>query len=40
VLHVACVTSVWIRFLSGRGPYACTLDDLLSRGEVRGRELI
>ena len=33
-------TSVWIRFLSGRGPYANVLDDLLSRGEVRGHELI
>jgi predicted nucleic acid-binding protein len=33
-------TSVWIRFLSGRGPYARALDDLLSRGEVSGHELI
>lgn len=33
-------TSVWIRFLSGRAPYAHGLDDLLSRGEVSGHELI
>ena len=33
-------TSVWIRFLSGRAPYARGLDDLLSRGEVSGHELV
>ena len=33
-------TSVWIRFLSGRGPYAPALDELLGRGEVAGHDLI
>ena len=33
-------TSVWIRFLSGRGPYAPALDELLSRGDVSGHDLI
>ena len=33
-------TSVWIRFLSNRGPCATELDGLLSRDEVSGHELV
>lgn len=33
-------TSVWVRFLAGRAPYAHALGDLLSRGEVSGHELV
>ena len=33
-------TSVWVRFLSNRAPYATELDDLLSRDEVSGHELV
>jgi predicted nucleic acid-binding protein len=33
-------TSVWIRFLSNRAPYAAALDGLLSRDEVSGHELV
>lgn len=33
-------TSVWIRFLSNRGPYALELDHLLSRDEVSGHDFI
>ncbi len=33
-------TSVWIRFLANRTPYASTLDGLLSREEVAGHELV
>ena len=33
-------TSVWVRFLSGREPYASRLDALLERDEVRGHELV
>ena len=33
-------TSVWIRFLANRAPYASELDTLLSRDEVTGHELI
>ncbi|HEY5089359.1 MAG TPA: PIN domain-containing protein [Polyangia bacterium] len=33
-------TSVWIRFLSGRAPYADALDDLLRRDEVVGHGLV
>jgi predicted nucleic acid-binding protein len=33
-------TSVWIRFLSGKEPYASTLDRVLSTDEVLGHELI
>lgn len=33
-------TSVWIRFLSGRQPFASGLDELLGRGEVSGHELV
>ena len=33
-------TSVWIRFLSNRAPYAGELDDLLNRGEVSGHDFV
>jgi predicted nucleic acid-binding protein len=33
-------TSIWIRFLSNRAPYAVRLDTLLSRDEVSGHELV
>ena len=33
-------TSVWIRFLSDRAPYAAKLDELLSRDEVSGHDLV
>ncbi|HTW25129.1 MAG TPA: PIN domain-containing protein, partial [Candidatus Baltobacteraceae bacterium] len=33
-------TSVWIRFLSNRPPYAAELDHLLSRGEVSGHDFV
>jgi predicted nucleic acid-binding protein len=33
-------TSVWIRFLSNRDPYADELDGLLSRDEVSGHEFV
>ncbi|MEO8658983.1 MAG: PIN domain-containing protein [Bryobacteraceae bacterium] len=33
-------TSVWIRFLAGRTPYASELDRLLDRDEAAGHDLI
>jgi hypothetical protein len=33
-------TSVWIRFLSNRAPYAAELNRLLSRDEVSGHECV
>ncbi len=33
-------TSVWIRFLCNRAPYAAELDTLLGRDEVAGHELV
>lgn len=33
-------TSVWIRFLSNRAPYAAELDHLLSRDEVSGHDFV
>src|SRR5512138_2359847 len=33
-------TSVWIRFLAGREPYASGLDELLGRDDVVGHEMI
>ena len=33
-------TSVWIRFLSNRSPYAGQLEALLSRGEVCGHDFV
>lgn len=33
-------TSVWIRFLADRGPYAAELDRLLESDEVAGHDLV
>lgn len=33
-------TSVWIRFLANKAPYADGLDDLLDRGEISGHDLV
>ena len=33
-------TSVWVRFLAGRAPFAGGLDELLERGEVLAHELV
>jgi predicted nucleic acid-binding protein len=33
-------TSVWIRFLSNRAPYAAGLEELLRREEVAGHDLV
>jgi predicted nucleic acid-binding protein len=33
-------TSVWVRFLAGRQPYATGLDELLTRDEVVGHEMV
>jgi predicted nucleic acid-binding protein len=33
-------TSVWIRFLAGRDPYATGLDELLERGDVLAHDLV
>lgn len=33
-------TSIWIRFLSGREPYATRLDELLSRDDVAGHDFV
>ena len=33
-------TSVWIRFLSNRAPFAAELDTLLSRDEASGHEFV
>lgn len=33
-------TSVWIRFLAGRAPYASGLDELLQNGDVCGHECV
>jgi len=39
-LTVLVDTSVWIRFLSNRAPYAAELDRLLNRDEVSGHDFI
>ena len=39
-MSVLVDTSVWIRFLSDRAPYAAELDGLLSRDEVRGHDFV
>ena len=39
-MSVLVDTSVWIRFLANRAPYAGELDDLLSRDEVSGHEFV
>ena len=33
-------TSIWIRFLTNRMPYAAELDRLLERGEAAGHDLV
>lgn len=39
-MNILVDTSVWIRFLSNRAPYASDLDELLSRDEVSGHEFV
>jgi predicted nucleic acid-binding protein len=39
-MSVLVDTSVWIRFLANRAPYAAALADLLSRDEVSGHEFV
>ena len=39
-MSVLVDTSVWIRFLANRAPYAAGLSDLLSRDEVCGHEFV
>lgn len=39
-MSVLVDTSVWIRFLANRAPYAAALEELLSRDEVSGHELV
>ena len=39
-MSVLVDTSVWIRFLANRPPYATGLDDLLSRDEVGGHPFV
>jgi len=39
-MSVLVDTSVWIRFLSNRAPYAAKLDELLSRDEVSGHDFV
>jgi predicted nucleic acid-binding protein len=39
-MSVLVDTSVWIRFLANRSPYAAGLSELLSRDEVSGHEFV
>jgi predicted nucleic acid-binding protein len=39
-MSVLVDTSIWIRFLTNRGPYAAELDGLLSRDEVHGHDFV
>lgn len=39
-MSVLVDTSVWIRFLANRAPYAGELDALLSRDEVNGHDFV
>lgn len=39
-MSVLVDTSVWIRFLANRAPYASELSELLSRDEVSGHEFV
>jgi predicted nucleic acid-binding protein len=39
-MNVLVDTSVWIRFLANRAPFAGELEELLSRDEVSGHELV
>jgi len=39
-MNVLVDTSVWIRFLSNRAPFAAELEGLLSRDDVSGHEFV
>ncbi|MBA3888361.1 MAG: PIN domain-containing protein [Acidobacteria bacterium] len=39
-MRILVDTSVWIRFLTNRAPYAAELDGLLSRDEVSGHDFV
>jgi len=39
-MSVLVDTSIWIRFLSNRAPYARELDDLLNREDVRAHDFV
>jgi predicted nucleic acid-binding protein len=39
-VNVLVDTSVWIRFLSNRQPYAAGLEDLLSQDDVSGHDFV
>jgi len=39
-MSVLVDTSIWVRFLANRMPYATQLDDLLSRDEVSGHDFV
>ena len=39
-MSVLVDTSVWIRFLSNRAPYASRLDELLGRDDVTGHDFV
>jgi predicted nucleic acid-binding protein len=39
-MSVLVDTSVWIRFLSNRAPYASRLDELLGRDDVSGHDFV
>jgi len=39
-MSVLVDTSIWIRFLSNRAPYAAELDSLLSQDEVVGHDFV
>lgn len=39
-MNVLVDTSVWIRFMANRAPYAAELDRLLSRDEVSGHHFV
>ena len=39
-LMILVDTSVWIRFLSNRAPYAGALEELLGQGEVSGHDFV
>jgi predicted nucleic acid-binding protein len=39
-MNILVDTSVWIRFLSNRAPYAAGLDRLLSRDDVSGHDFV
>lgn len=39
-MSVLVDTSVWIRFLANRAPYAAELDGLLTRDEVSGHDFV